>query len=83
MSDSFRGAFMGFGQDALDGIRERNQEHIDDTVFEERMICINKATSAMIELGVNEEKIIGMLQKYWDLRLSEAMDFINNCKSAN
>lgn len=30
----------------------------------------------MIEVGVEHEKIIQMLQKYWDLRLSEAKSFV-------
>lgn len=83
MSNSFRGAFKGFWPDILDRIRETNNEHIDDFVIEERMLCIEKATSAMIELGIDDEKIVKMLQKYWDLRLSEAMAFITNCKAEN
>lgn len=30
----------------------------------------------MLEAGVADEKIIQMLQKYWDLRLSEGKQFI-------
>ena len=34
----------------------------------------------MIEADVDEEVIIKMLQKHWDLRLSEATAFIENAK---
>ncbi len=30
----------------------------------------------MIEAGVKHEQIIQILQKYWDLRLSEAKSFV-------
>lgn len=30
----------------------------------------------MIEADVEEDKIIQLLQKYWDLRLSEAREFV-------
>jgi len=38
--------------------------------FKERIVGIENATAAMIEVRVEEDKIIQMLQKYWDLRLS-------------
>lgn len=34
----------------------------------------------MLEVGVEEEKIIQMLQKYWDLRPSEATTFVHREK---
>ena len=34
----------------------------------------------MIEAGVNDDTIIAMLQKYWDLRLSEAEVFLDNAR---
>ena len=35
----------------------------------------------MLEAEVDEGTIIKMLQKYWDLRLSEAIAFVENAKS--
>lgn len=78
MSSSIRDAFSGFGWDLLDEIRSSFQEKLDDEAFEERVIGIENATAAMLE--VDEEKIIQMLQKYWDLRLSEAKEFIRRQK---
>lgn len=81
LSKTFREAFDGFGWELLDGIRAKANERISDAEFEERIIGIEKATAAMLEAEVDEETIIKMLQKHWDLRLSEATAFIENAKS--
>ena len=81
LSKTFRDASDGFGWELLDGIRVKANERISDAEFEERIIGIEKATAAMLEAEVDEETIIKMLQKHWDLRLSEATAFIENAKS--
>lgn len=80
LSKTFREAFDGFGWELLDGIRAKANERISDAEFEERIIGIEKATAAMLEAGVDDDTIIKMLQKHWDLRLSEATAFIKNSK---
>jgi len=79
-SKIFREAFDGYGWELLDGIRAKANERISDAEFEERIIGIEKATAAMLEAGVGDDTTIKMLQKYWDLRLSEATAFIKNSK---
>ena len=80
MAKTFRKAFDGFGRELLDSIRAKANERISDAAFEERINGIEKATTAMIEAGVDEEVIIKMLQKHWDLQLSETTAFIENAK---
>lgn len=80
MSKVIREVFNGFGQELLDDIREKANERLSDAAFEGRVVGIEKATIAMIEAGVDKETIIKMLQKHWDLRLSEANAFIENSK---
>ena len=65
--------FKEFGEDILKDIRASQREQLDDIAFEER---IERATAAMAEVGVEKRQIIQMLQKYWDLRLSEAKIFV-------
>ncbi len=36
--------------------------------------------AAMVEAKVKDDMIIRMLQKYWDLRLSEATEFLEEQK---
>lgn len=80
MANSIRNAFSGFSTELMEHLREDAQNRLDDAAFEERCIGIEKATSAMLEAGVSEEVTIQMLQKYWDLRLSEAKMFIDHQK---
>lgn len=80
MSNKFRNEFSGFGRELLDSIRESVQGRLDDAAFEERIIGIENATAAMIEIEIEDDKIIQMLQKYWDLRLSEAKEFVERQK---
>lgn len=65
-----------FGYELLDDIRGKANERISDAEFKERIVGIEKATISMIEAGVNDDTIIAMLQKHWDLRLSEAEVFL-------
>ena len=65
------------GQGILEGV----QNYVDDKVLKEREIGIENAISAMLEFCNDEEKIIQMLQKYWDLRRSEAKWFIEEQKN--
>ena len=67
MAKTFRKAFDGFGRELLDSIRAKANERISDAAFEERINGIEKATTAMIEAGVDEEVILKMLQKHWDV----------------
>ena len=83
MDRKLRRSFDRFGQEVLVGIRARASERIDDERYDEMILGIEKATAAMVEAGVTSEVIIKMLQKYWDLRLSEAESFVENCRNSN
>jgi hypothetical protein len=76
MSRFVRDLFSGFGSELLERIRENSNARLDEAAFEERVIGIAKATAALQEAEVEDEKIIYLLQKYWDLRLSEAKEFL-------
>jgi len=69
--------FSGFGSELLDSIRGRYNQHIDDAVFNETLIGIDRATAALIEAGVEENTVVNLLVKHWDLRPSEARSFID------
>lgn len=80
MSKIFKESMRDFGYELLDDIRGKANERISDVEFEERIVGIEKATISMIEAGVNDDTIIAMLQKHWDLRLSEAEVFLDNAR---
>ena len=60
----------------MERIREDSNARLDEAAFEERVIGIEKATAALKEAKAEDEKIIYLLQKYWDIRLSEAKEFL-------
>jgi len=76
-------AFSGFGGELLENIRSGLQERLEDAAFEERIIGIENATAAMLEAQVETAKIEKLLVKYWDLRPSEAMFFIDKISDRN
>lgn len=65
------------GIEAINGIRDRYNQDIDDAVFNETILGIDKATCAMLEIGIDENLISNQLIKHWDLRPSEAKSFID------
>lgn len=81
MANTFKKAFSGFGYELLDRLRDSASQRISDAEFEERISGIEKATMAMIEAGVDEKVIVALLQKYWDLRLSEAKSFVDEFRN--
>ena len=60
----------------LEIIRERVAQHEDEAVAVAVQECIKVAALAMLEAGVEKDKIKDLLQKHWDLRSSEADFFI-------
>ena len=80
MSKIFKESMRDFGYELLDDIRGKANERISDAEFEERIVGIEKATISMIEADVNDDTIIAMLQKHWDMRLSEAEVFLDNAR---
>ncbi len=50
---------------------------IDYESDNERLDNIGKAAPALLEAGIDEERTKALLQKHWDLRPSEAQDFID------
>lgn len=64
----------------LKSAREVVSEHENEAVYDETVISIEKATLAMCEAKVQDDTIIAMLQKYWDLRLTEAKEFLSGAK---
>lgn len=70
----------GMGRELLDGIQsgvqEMVQERIDDEVSRIQIMDITRAAAALLEANVEEEIIVRLLCKYWDLRPSEAHRFI-------
>ena len=53
-----------------------HQDDVHAAADEERYIGIKNATAALYEAGVDKERIISLLQKHWNLRPSQAVQFV-------
>ncbi len=80
MKKTIAETLSGFGYEVLDRIREDHFSRLDEAAFQESVVGIEKATSALYEARIEEERIIQLLQKYWDLRPSEALYFLDRAK---
>lgn len=64
----------------VDTLREGVWNKIDQEVTNERWNNIGYAAQAMVESGLEEQQILKMLIKYWDLRPSEAQEVLQFAK---
>jgi hypothetical protein len=87
MARSLGDFLLGFGSElgseALQQIREDCNTRLEEAASEERIIGIEKATAALCEAKVEDEKIIYLLQKHWDLRPSEVERYLRYEKRSN
>lgn len=63
-----------------DGSQEAIQKHIDEENLRFQQVDITRAAAALLDADVEEETIERLLCKYWDLRPSEAHEFIREGK---
>ena len=75
--------FKDFPAEIRDRIQTDQREVIEEAVLSERICSIEKATLALLEAGVPKDQIIALLQKYWDLRRSEANQFIEEAENTS
>lgn len=80
MSRNIKDIVSSFFSEVCDGIREKYYDRVDDYVLDERIRGIENATAAFCEAKVKDDLIVALLIKYWDLRPSEAKDFLQQTK---
>lgn len=61
-------------------IDERDAE-LNDAFNSGRQMCLLKTLDLLVDSTLKEEEIITLLQKHFDLRLSEAKDHIRTAKN--
>lgn len=66
-----------FGSELLDRARDVINDHEQEAVLEERWKGIELTVLAMREAHVDDEKIVFLLQKHWDLRRSECEELLS------
>lgn len=71
---------LNVGRELLGAIWDGSQEAVQKLIAEENLrvqqMDITRAAAALLDADVEEETIERLLCKYWDLRPSEAREFI-------
>lgn len=83
MVKSFRDYFADAGYFLLDTTREALLHHDDKIVQQERDAGISILIAALFEAKVKDSEIIRLLQKYYELRESEAQEQLRIEKTIN
>lgn len=73
--------FKNYPRELLTDIRQHVQDHGEEHACEVMIDSIGKAAMALKEAEISDEQVIALLQKYWDLRRSEALDLVEEAKS--
>ncbi len=72
MLDILKKEFSNLGPEIRDRLRANYQQHIDEATEDEFFVGIDRAVCAMLEANVDDNKIIDLLIKYWDIKPSDA-----------
>ena len=60
---------------------EKREEELKDAFNQGRQICLIKTLDLLLDTKLKESEITGLLQKHFDMRLSEAEDMIRTAKN--
>lgn len=82
MLQKLKDVFSGFGFELIEGLRERHYDSLEERAFYERTKGIENATAALCEAKVKDDLIVSLLIKYWNIRPSDAKDFLQQTKKS-
>lgn len=60
---------------------EQKECELDDAFMQGYQICMLKTLDLLMDTKIKDDAIIGLLQKHFDLRMSEAEDMIRTAKN--
>lgn len=60
---------------------QKREDELDDAFNQGYQICLIKTLDALLDAKLKENVIIELLQKHFDMRLSEAEDMIRTAKN--
>lgn len=80
MKETLINEFQNFPKELLTDTRQMIQDHIDEAANKVLVDSIRKATLALKEAEISDEQVVALLQKYWDLRRSEALELVEEVR---
>ena len=64
-----------------DRLNNQYAENLDDEFYKGFDLCMQKMMNVLVDSNLKDAEIINLLQKHFDLRLSEAEDMIRTAKN--
>ena len=81
LKDEFKEQFRDFPKELRQGLIDRRNAELDDSFDRGFQLCLLKTMNLLVDSKLKEEDIINLLQKHFDLRLSETKDLIRTAKN--
>lgn len=72
--------FFGAGEFLLHTVRETVTQHEEKAVYEEQVMGLHRMTAALYEAKVDDNEIIRLIQKYYEISFSDAEEVLRNEK---
>lgn len=81
MSEKLFSILSKLGGVFRDTIHRHEEDSLADCISYQQDLYVGRVIATMLDLNIPDEKIIEMLQKHWDFRLSEATRSLQDYKS--
>ena len=72
--------FYGAGEFLMRTVRDTVTQHEENAVYEERIMGLHRMTAALYEARVDDNEIIRLIQKYYEISFSDAEEVLRNEK---
>lgn len=70
--------FLG---DIRNGLNDQYDQNLDESFYQGYDVCMRKTMDLLVDANLKDDMIIALLQKHFDLRLTEAQDMIRTAKN--
>ena len=75
------GAVKAASMNVVNRLDCQYEENLDDSFYQGYDLCMIKTMDVLVDSNLKDAEIISLLQKHFDLRLSEAEDMIRTAKN--
>lgn len=79
--DEFKEQFKGLPNEIRQSFIDKRDAELNESYNDGFQLCLLKTLNLLVDSKLKEEDIIGLLQKHFDLRVSEAKDLIRTAKN--